>query len=315
MQLTQKSKKIMMYSKIITHSGPFHADDLVAVALLCENNRIAQIVRTRDESVLAVGKKEEQTILVDVGGEYAPEKGCFDHHFKPTPQSENGAPLAAAGMVALALQESCRGIKEFINKVDLVDNGVKVDGFGTSLILHKCNPVSGKAEDFDQRFAEVLNVLLEIFRVVGVHESYLGVSQRIEHHPKILGWVSEYEEAQKASETRALEILGLAGEVAVFSAFEPGLVNVAHEAKPETLFTIFPSPSGEWMIQQVPVSRHSFQGRKQLPEAWAGKRGEELDALTGIPGCVFTHPGRFIAGNKTLEGAIAMAEMAVATVD
>ncbi len=301
-----------MYTKIITHSGPFHSDDLVACVLLCENNPIAQIVRTRDEQILQEGKENAQTILVDVGGEYAPEKGCFDHHFKPVPQSESGAPLAAAGMIARALQEVSKGIRDFVDKVDLVDNGVKVESFNTAMVLHKCNPPAGRTEDFDTRFTEVLNVLLEVFRSVSIHESSVSVEQAIETHPKIVRWVNEYEEAQKASESRALEILGLAGTIAVFTDFEPGLVNVAHEAKPETLFTIFPSPSGEWMIQQVPIERHSFKGRKQLPEAWAGKRGAELDTLTGIPGCVFAHPGRFIAGNKTFEGAVAMAEQAIA---
>jgi uncharacterized UPF0160 family protein len=32
-----------------------------------------------------------------------------------------------------------------------------------------------------------------------------------------------------------------------------------------------------------------------------------LDAVSGIEGCIFVHAGGFIGGNKTLEGAKAMA--------
>jgi uncharacterized UPF0160 family protein len=64
------------------------------------------------------------------------------------------------------------------------------------------------------------------------------------------------------------------------------------------------------MVQQIPASKGSFEGRKKLPAHWAGKRGEDLDALSLVEGCVFCHPGRFICGNKTQEGAIQMGNLA-----
>jgi uncharacterized UPF0160 family protein len=87
-------------------------------------------------------------------------------------------------------------------------------------------------------------------------------------------------------------------------------MEVAYEAPLHKLFSVFPSPSGEWMVQQIPAWKASFTGRKKLPASWAGKRGEDLAKLTLLEGSVFCHPGRFIAGHKTREGAMAMARLA-----
>ena len=37
----------------------------------------------------------------------------------------------------------------------------------------------------------------------------------------------------------------------------------------------------------------------------------ELDAVAGIPGCVFVHNGGFIGGNESFEGALKMASAAL----
>ena len=63
-----------------------------------------------------------------------------------------------------------------------------------------------------------------------------------------------------------------------------------------------------WRVQTVPVDPGSFQSRKPLPKAWMGIRDEELDNVSGIPGCIFVHASGFIGGNKTYEGTLAMAQ-------
>jgi len=68
-----------------------------------------------------------------------------------------------------------------------------------------------------------------------------------------------------------------------------------------------PEPGAKWRIQCVPESKDSFVSRKPLPEAWRGFRDEELDAIAGVPGCVFVHAAGFIGGNKTWEGVKEMA--------
>ena len=62
-----------------------------------------------------------------------------------------------------------------------------------------------------------------------------------------------------------------------------------------------------WRVQTVPVEPGSFQSRKPLPKAWMGIRDQELDKVSGIPGCIFVHASGFIGGNKTYEGTLEMA--------
>lgn len=68
---------------------------------------------------------------------------------------------------------------------------------------------------------------------------------------------------------------------------------------------------GTWRIQSVPLKLDSFESRKMLPELWRGLRDAELDAAAGIHGCTFVHRSGFIGGNRTFEGAKAMALKAI----
>jgi uncharacterized UPF0160 family protein len=63
--------------KVCTHTAPFHADDVFALAIIQAilGKQHIQIVRSRDPKVW-----EGCQLLVDVGEEYDPEKGRFDHH-------------------------------------------------------------------------------------------------------------------------------------------------------------------------------------------------------------------------------------------
>ncbi len=59
---------------VATHSGPFHADDVMAVALIRTFlDAEAHISRSRDPEKWAAAD-----IVVDVGGIYDPAEGRFD---------------------------------------------------------------------------------------------------------------------------------------------------------------------------------------------------------------------------------------------
>uniref|UniRef100_A0A674JXM6 MYG1 exonuclease n=1 Tax=Terrapene triunguis TaxID=2587831 RepID=A0A674JXM6_9SAUR len=77
-------------------------------------------------------------------------------------------------------------------------------------------------------------------------------------------------------------------------------------------FVLYVDQNGQWRVQCVPAGLHTFQNRLSLPEEWRGVRDEALSQLSGIPGCVFVHAGGFIGGNRTQEGALRMAQSALA---
>ncbi len=66
--------------KIGTHSGKFHADEVIACTMLTKHTQKFKggaITRTRDLGVLAT-----MDIVVDVGGQYDPSTHRYDHHQK-----------------------------------------------------------------------------------------------------------------------------------------------------------------------------------------------------------------------------------------
>jgi uncharacterized UPF0160 family protein len=301
-------------SRVITHSGPFHCDDVFAVACFKLLDPGIEVVRTRDQIALAAGSIDPSTVLVDVGGEFNPDNGVFDHHFVGAPVRSNGTPYASFGMVAEHLYphqlEKSEGFYQLVTAVDSSDNGIKQEGWSLSKSVHKCNPVIG--QDFDGRFKSLVEIARQIIQGVFEQEYTLDYAvARFESHALVIEWVEEHDAALAASSARVRAAFEQEGPLLLFDRYEPALMDTADEAPIDKLFSVYPSPSGEWMVQQIPASKGSFEGRKKLPAHWAGKRGEDLDALSLVEGCVFCHPGRFIAGNKTREGAVEMAKLAV----
>jgi uncharacterized UPF0160 family protein len=301
---------------VATHSGAFHADDLFAIAFLRVVHGDCVVVRTRDAEILATPGIR----LVDVGGEYNPSKGRFDHHFKGSPIRENGVPYASFGMVhhwesqaiAHITEEAEEVLGKLVEGIDAADNGIKQDGWTLSETVHKCNPLETK--NFDERFCALVSTAVGVLQGI-LYEGWsleFAVA-RFESQSLVVDWVEEYQEAIEESTRRVEAAFGQAGPIIELAQYEPALFDKASDAPAEKLFSVYPSPSGEWMVQQIPREKGSFAGRKKLPESWAGKRGADLDSITGIAGCVFTHPGRFIGGHKTLEGALQMAQIAAAT--
>eukprot|EP00299_Pterocystis_sp_00344_P010831 c4947_g1_i1.p1 GENE.c4947_g1_i1~~c4947_g1_i1.p1 ORF type:complete len:207 (+),score=66.18 c4947_g1_i1:351-971(+) len=81
---------------------------------------------------------------------------------------------------------------------------------------------------------------------------------------------------------------------------------------PPILFCVFQdSADSSWRIQAVPMHAGSFELRKPLPAAWRGLREADLSKASGVDGCVFVHMNGFIGGNRTREGALQMARIAL----
>jgi len=85
-------------------------------------------------------------------------------------------------------------------------------------------------------------------------------------------------------------------------------------AEAQVLYVLFPEngeQDSKWRIRAVSVEGGGFQNRRDLPDAWKGLRDEELSRTAGVEGGVFVHASGFIGGNKTFDGALAMAKKAV----
>ena len=99
-------------------------------------------------------------------------------------------------------------------------------------------------------------------------------------------------------------------KVIVLEKYTPWKTTVLNLA-PEALFMVYPSQSGKWIIQAVPVELGSFEDRKSLPKAWAGLSDQAFKDATGLDDAMFCHNGLFIAGAESFESTMKMAAMAV----
>ena len=68
--------------------------------------------------------------------------------------------------------------------------------------------------------------------------------------------------------------------------------------------------SNTWRIKTVATEPGGFQPRHELPLAWAGLKGQELEEACGVEGAVFVHNGRFIGSGTSKAAALAMARKA-----
>ena len=84
-----------------------------------------------------------------------------------------------------------------------------------------------------------------------------------------------------------------------------------HALSEEALYMVYPSPTGQWRIQTVPVELGSFEDRKSLPAQWAGLSDKALKEVTGIHDAMFCHNGLFIAGAESFESTMKMASIAL----
>jgi uncharacterized UPF0160 family protein len=80
---------------IVTHNGNFHADDVFSIAAFKCIFSSFKLIRTRDFDIIA-----KADIVIDVGGEYDPEAGRFDHHQRGgAGERENGIPYSSFGLI------------------------------------------------------------------------------------------------------------------------------------------------------------------------------------------------------------------------
>jgi uncharacterized UPF0160 family protein len=305
-----------------THNGEFHADDVLAFAILVEIRRThggaINLLRSRDPVVLA-----KADIVMDVGGKYDPELQEFDHHqVEGAGARVNGIPYAAAGLIwkhygahVIAGIYEKKGLTEaqIVAIHDRVDKYVISPTDASDCGYDLAENWKGDVRPFT--FAKVVagynpgyqdpsgdEVMIRQFRLASILAQNTLVQQ--------IKWVGDA--VLGADEVRAALKARTVPEILVLDSFAPWGDVVFDDNVEELRYIVFPALEGDYRVQVVPVGRGSFELRKPLPKTWAGLRNSEMDQVTGIDGCVFCHRACFIGGHKTKEGAVKLAEMALA---
>ncbi|OHA85117.1 MAG: hypothetical protein A2408_02680 [Candidatus Yonathbacteria bacterium RIFOXYC1_FULL_52_10] len=293
--------------KVVTHSGDFHADEVLAVATLSlfYGRENLLIIRSRDPEVIAAADS-----AVDVGYVYDPARLRFDHHQEGGAGThENGIPYSSFGLVwkeygerLSGSVEAARVIEEKVAyPIDAADNAIEVftqvrsDAF--PYLFH--NMVSALRPTWKESFEGIRTFDQGFFEALSIAEHILRREITIAAH--LQEGLSHISAAYETSPDR--RILLIDGDYPVDS--------VAHKY-PEVLFVVKPDKQNTdiWKVRTVRENLHSFMNRKDLPAAWAGKTYDALREITGVTDAVYCHTKRFIATARSKEGALELAHIA-----
>ena len=282
---------------IVTHNGNFHADDVFSIAAFKSIFPSFKLIRTRDKELIA-----NADIVIDVGGEHDPDKDRFDHHQRGgAGERENGIPYSSFGLIWQKYGlEICQGNQDVANAVDagLVSTIDAIDcghvkgvseGISLSQTIGMFNPTWQEEGDFDACFDEAVDFASTVLKRF-IASANGGISAKAIVAKAI----------EKAEDPRVI----------VLEKYTPWKRTV-HTLSEEALYVVYPSQTGQWRIQTVPVELDSFENRKSLPKEWAGLSDKELQDATGIGDAMFCHNGLFIAGAESFESTMKMASIAL----
>lgn len=296
---------------LVTHSGGFHADELLSSVILTRLFPQARLVRSRAKEWITPGVDR---IIYDVGGAYDVASKIFDHHQRGAPLREDGQPYSSFGLIWKHYGQDylvASGVPEahiaavhasfdtnFVLPVDLVDNGAlspsvagPLSGLTLPVLLETLKPAFDDADPNadDRAFHAALTIARSFV------EASIGRSA-----------------AKLRAETIVLKAIEDAGQGRVLELpagmpFRPAIIKAGAD---HLLFVVHPREK-DWCVTGIRRVEDSFELRADLPAAWAGLSNGDLEAACGVEGATFCHNGRFIAAAKTREAALAMAKLAV----
>jgi uncharacterized UPF0160 family protein len=279
---------------IATHDGPFHADDVMAVALVRTFvDAAATVVRTRDPARHAVAD-----VVVDVGGEYDPGRRRFDHH-----QADYQGPWSSAGMVLEWLVTAGKvparlgvtlraGVMDYLDDVDNGRVAPRPNVPCFPRIVEALNHPAGDHAAFDTQFEVATTFAAAWLRGLRAE------------HDKLVHAEGVVTAAMAAAVSRGSRVV----ELEVYLPWKSAYF-AAGGADHPTDFVLHPGTDGSWRVVAIPPRPNDFGQKRPLPEPWAGLTDGQLEAVTGVEGSVFCHKNRFIAVFKTRAAALRALEL------
>lgn len=286
--------------KICTHDGVFHADEVLATALLRSISMNTQIERSRNKAVW-----EECDILVDVGGEYLPsqESGVgqlkFDHHQDETnlPTHSDGTPMSSLGMVFNEFKENI--IIYWDNSNMVCDTNDEFDKFSLfcqqKFIEYLIKPVDAWDNGFPGQSCPAISSIISSYNT-SWYETESGLQDK--RFFQALGFAIDYINNVVRKIVGEFKAVTLAEEIdrskkglMILPTFFPWQSYTAEE----DVLCMFPNLNDGWNAQAVPIKPGGRELKRKLPEKWLNEKPE---------GCSFVHKGLFIAVFDSKEHAL-----------
>lgn len=157
-----------------THSGMFHADDLLASALVLNLNPELIIKHIPNADAI----DPDKCLIYDIGG------GKYDHHCIPLKTRKNNIPYAAFGLLYKDLKYDLFTDAEaadmyddiFVSECDRCDNSADTNILETALKF--CNPAWNEEKSADTSFLHTVDLLIPLL------QSSISYFDRTKYVPK-----------------------------------------------------------------------------------------------------------------------------------
>ncbi len=283
----------------ITHSGTFHADEVMATVILLNKFGSMKLFRSTNP-------KNDNAFIYDVGF------GAFDHHGIDFDEArENGVKYASCGLIWRAFGN------DIVSKLDVEDTENFVQSIDKNLIMDidrddngqtlknepeiKLQNIPNLIGSFNPAWNDLSSETINFLNAVSFANTIFN---------NIINKMVSKEAARKIIEEKIEES---SNGILILDNYMPWKDIVLSSSNPkasEILYAIFPSKRGGYNVVATPVSSGSFDVKKPFPEEWAGKENYELQKVSGIDTITFCHKNLFICACQTFEDALKIVEIA-----
>ena len=287
-------------ANFITHSGTFHADEVMATVFLLNKFGDIKLFRTSNPN-------NKDAFIYDVGF------GEFDHHQSDFDKvRKNGIKYASCGLVWDKYGKDIVSILAFDNVDEIFETvernivmDIDRDDNGQSLLnepeikqqtlpnlIGAFNPSWNEENNESKYFLKALSFANTIFN-------------------NLIKNIKAKEEAKDEIEKK---IEKSSNGILILDKYMPWkdiVLSSKNKKAKDILYAVFPSERSGYNVVATPVKKDSFDLRKPFPSIWSGKENEELQEISGVETITFCHKNLFICACKTYEDALKIANIAV----
>uniref|UniRef100_A0A0K6S812 Metal-dependent protein hydrolase n=1 Tax=Chromera velia CCMP2878 TaxID=1169474 RepID=A0A0K6S812_9ALVE len=320
---------------LATHSGKFHCDEVLGMAMLrlLPRYQHAKIVRSRNPSEL-----QEADVVIDVGAVFDPEALRFDHHqreftevfghggFEKTKLSSAGLVYKFFGKEILKTHFGVsddetvellflRVYENLMESVDAIDNGVQICEGAPKYKIR--TDLASRVDRLNPAWNEEGKCEMKAFE-----EAMVIAREEFEAHVNglITRWLPAREIVERAvADRKSIHPSGRAILLETSCPFKEHLYEIEkatglNNTESEILYAVYADRGAteSWRVHAVSDPDDGFKSRKFLPARLRGLRDEALSEAAGIPDMIFIHASGFIGGAKTKESALRLVEIALA---
>ena len=286
----------ILEANAITHGGVFHADDVLATAILDLAHDDLKVCRVAD----APENTPHGVIVYDIGG------GPYDHHQRGgNGVRDNGIPYAAAGLVwrdfgMRVVCASCNPLeawrridRSLVQGIDAADNGLVYDNGETGQltlpqIIKLMNPVMVCSQKpYDEAFCKAVRFARNVLSDMLAHvEAELCCSPVVEN----------------AIENSVDHVL----ELPCYMPWKEPFFTSRNPLARDLYYVAYPALRSGYCWRCIPKSIDDNASRMPVPKSWWGLNGADLQTATGVRDAIFCHSAGFLGLARSREGLYEM---------